>query len=135
MSWRSRPEMVVEPIITRAIYRPLMLRPEVLSQSLHFVVASVAAAGVALDLHCAGGNKQPELDGASPLIVAGARIALAASLAQLAVGVWVLFELSPVARGGLTGDAWPATGLFIAAIAVTLGLLHTARDDGAGRYE
>ena len=43
-----RPEMVTEPIITRPIYRELMLRPDVLSQSLHFVVASVAAAGVAL---------------------------------------------------------------------------------------
>ena len=43
---------------------------------------------------------------------------------QLAGGVWLLFELSPVARGGITGDSWLATGLFLVAIAATLGLLH-----------
>jgi hypothetical protein len=118
-----RPEMVVEPTITRDIYRPLMLRPEILSQSLHFVVASVAAAGVAL-IFIARRQRTAEPEGAQGLIVAGARIALAASLVQLAGGIWLLFELSPVARGGLTGDALLATGLFIAAIVVTLGLLH-----------
>jgi hypothetical protein len=119
----ARPEMVVEPIITRAIYRPLMLRPAVLSQSLHFVIASIAAAGVAL-IFIAWRKRTAEGEGADRLIIAGARIALTASLVQLAGGVWLLFELSPAARGGLTGDAWLATGLFIAAIVATLGLLH-----------
>jgi hypothetical protein len=118
-----RPETVVEPVITRAAYRPLMLRPDVLSQSLHIVLASLAAAGIAL---IAIARRQI---GGSPgnirrLMIAGAWIALTASLLQLADGVWVLFELPPDARGVLIGDAWPATGLFVAAIIITLGLLH-----------
>ncbi|HEY4234804.1 MAG TPA: hypothetical protein VGM76_15330 [Lacipirellulaceae bacterium] len=120
----ARPELVAEPVISRAVFRPLMLRPEVLSQSVHFVMASIAVVGVVL---IAIVRRQGGTQAAGPnrLISAGARIALGASLVQLAVGSWVLFTLPPNVRGGLIGDAWPATGLFMAAIVVTLGLLHT----------
>jgi cytochrome bd-type quinol oxidase subunit 2 len=120
----SRPEMVAEPVITRTVFRPLMLRPEVLSQSAHFVIASFAVSGAAL-IVIAWRQRRRQVEDASPLISFGAWIALIASLAQLAVGVWVLFELPQNMRGSLMGDAGPATALFIAAILVTLGLLHT----------
>jgi hypothetical protein len=120
-----RPELVAEPIVSRPVFRPLMLRPDVLSQSLHFVVASVAVVGAALIVIASRQRAVMDQDGSERLISAGARIALAASLAQLAIGVWVLFELPPDARGGLMGDAWPATGLFMAAMVMSVGLLNT----------
>jgi hypothetical protein len=119
-----RPESVAEPILSRSTFRPLMLRPDVLSQSVHFAAASLAAGGIALAM-IAQRQRRGRINGSDHVIVAGARIALAATLAQLAIGVWVLFELPPHARGGMIGDAWPATLLFLAAIAGTLGLLHT----------
>jgi hypothetical protein len=118
-----RPEMATEPVISRAVFRPLMLRPDVLSQSIHFVVASFAVAGTAL-ITVAWRQRRGQEEAANRLISAGARIALAASLIQLAIGVWVLFVLPPAVRDGLMGNAWPQTGLFMAAIVVTLALLH-----------
>jgi cytochrome bd-type quinol oxidase subunit 2 len=126
-----RPEMVSEPVISRAVFRPLMLRPEVLSQSAHFAVASVAVAGAGLVL-VAWRLKRAQEAGADRLISAGAWIALLASLLQLAIGVWVVFELPPNVRGGLMGNAWPATGLFVAAMVITLGLLHSLATTALG---
>jgi hypothetical protein len=131
-----RPELVPDLLITRDLFRPLMVRPEILSQSIHFNVASVAVTGLALILLAARQRRRalPKTDAASQhelatesagrLIRVGAAIALVASVAQLFIGMWVLMELPIRVRNGMLGDDWLATGLFFLAIVGTFGMLH-----------
>jgi hypothetical protein len=129
-----RPELVPESLITRDVFRPLMVRSEVLAQSAHFALASFAVAGLALMIVAARLRRLPtnEPERSGRLIRAGAVIALAASLGQLVVGVWVLLELPLRVRHALIGDDWLATGLFFAAIVGTFGLLHALALAGLG---
>jgi hypothetical protein len=120
-----QPELVADPIISRPVFRPLMLRGDVFSQSLHFIVASVSVAAAALIVIAWRQRRTADKKGSDRLISIGAWIALVASLAQLAIGVWVLFELPPGSRGALMGDSWWATSLFMVAMLATVGLLHS----------
>jgi hypothetical protein len=95
-------------------------------------VASVAVAGWTL-MGLAYKSREPRVKGQQPesvgtdfdgLISAGAWIALVASLAQLAVGLWVLIEMPITTRNLLLGSNWLGTGLFFVAIVATFGLLH-----------
>jgi len=54
----------------------------------------------------------------------GGRMALAAGLAQIPVGVWVLAQMPTSLREQFLAADWLATGLFVAALLVMLGLLH-----------
>jgi hypothetical protein len=138
-----RPELVPESVITRDVFRSLMVRPEIVAQSVHFALASLAVSGLAVMLvvarrrrslqsQSAETNFTADADRAGRLIRAGAMIALAASLVQLVVGVWVLLELPLRVRHALIGDDWLATGLFFAAIVGTFGLLHALAVAGLG---
>jgi len=122
-----RPELSAELSITRNIFRPLALRPEILSQVLHFGVASIAMAGLGLMLIARHERSRAAAStaAANRLMSIGAWIALVASLTQLAVGVWVLVSLPLIVRNGLTGDNWLASGLFLLAIVVFCGVLHS----------
>ena len=112
----ARPELVLDPVVDRGSFRPLILRPEILSQSIHFVLASVAVTGVLL-MWIAGRND-------SHVVRSGARLALLATMAQIVVGGWVLLTLPIGIRNDLTGDQWLATSLFLLALAASLALLH-----------
>lgn len=141
----ARPEIVAETVVTRDVFRRLMLRPNVIASVLHFTLASVAVVGVVL-MHVARGadgrvgtaHRPPApstIGGQCPpygLISAGAWIAFAASLAQLAVGAWVLVQLPGLARNGLIGDDWLATGLFLLSLVVAFGVLHGLARVGLG---
>ena len=121
----SRPELAQEELITRPVFRGLLLRPDLLAQVLHFVVASAAVGGVALmllaDRRRAAEDQAAAVGG---LIAAGGRIALAASLIQLAVGVWVLVQLPGASRWALLGDDWIAGGMFFLAVLAAFGMLY-----------
>jgi hypothetical protein len=121
----AQPEWVHEPLVTRPVFRELLLRPEVLSKVLHFVFASVAVSGVALMLlaqHHA--DRSIAERGHMALVRAGAAIALAASVIQLAVGLWVLVRLPAAARNALMGHDWPATVLFFLSIVAVLAMVR-----------
>ncbi|HEX9595970.1 MAG TPA: hypothetical protein VF982_03750, partial [Anaerolineales bacterium] len=128
----ARPRLTAEETITHAVYRQLMLRPEVLAQVAHFAVAAAAFAGWAL-MCVAHYSRESRVESQEPeesrqgydsLISAGAWIALAASLAQLAVGLLVLVELPIGSRGMLLGNDWLSASLFFVAIMATFALLH-----------
>ena len=122
----SRPELALESVVTRPVFRGLLLRADVLAQVAHFVVASVAVSGVALMLLANRKHVRHETgEAADRLVAAGARIALAATLAQLAVGLWVLVQLRSEARWALLGDDWLAGGIFFVAVLAAFGLLHS----------
>jgi hypothetical protein len=129
----ERPEISSEAVISRPVLRALMMRPEVLSQSLHFVCASLAVAAVLTMAMAWRMHRGSRLDSEAQLLVAaGARIALVASLVQILVGMWLLYALPPNLRGILMGDFWPATALFLAAILATLGMLHSLATTALG---
>lgn len=129
-----RPELAAEETITHAVFRQLMVRPDVLAQVLHFMVASLAVSGWAL--MCVARQERGQestVESQEPkdvttsydrLVSAGAWIALAASLAQLAVGVWVLMVLPITTRYLLLGNDWLTTGLFVLAIVASFAMLH-----------
>ncbi len=136
----ARPELTDAAIITRSVYRQLMLRPEVIANVLHFALASAAVTGLLL-MHLASrqlgrvgiahqplstletGGPCPPYDG--KLVSSGAWIALVSSISQLAVGLWVLMQLPLSARNSLVGDDWLASGLFVLSIGAALGAMHT----------
>jgi hypothetical protein len=137
--------------ITPVVFRRLLLEGGVAARSLHHVVAALAVAGVATMMLatrrglCISPPKitlpetsTPETtmseSNAPAGIVWGARIALAATLVQIPVGLWLLLE-TPERDRLLGGDAL-GTGLLLAAITATFVLLHhlTAAATGdAGR--
>jgi hypothetical protein len=121
----AQPEWVFEPLITRPVIRGLMLRPQLLGKVLHFGFASAAVSGVALMLlaHRHARSRIAERESNS-LIRAGAAIALAASVVQLAIGLWVLLELPPASRNALMGDDWLGTVLFFSSFVAVLGFLR-----------
>ena len=121
----AQPEWISEPMITRPVFRSLLLRSELIGKLLHFGFASVAVSGASLMLLARwhAGAEVAE-DCRSALIRIGAGIAFAASVVQLAVGIWVLLELPTSARNALLGDDWLGTVLFFLSIVATLGMLR-----------
>ncbi len=123
----ARPELADTVVLTRPAILGLMVLPEVIAFVAHFVVASVAVTGNLLMLlarhesTCVDGKSDGDRNN---MVIAGARITMAASLAQLGTGLWVLVELPTPARNGLTGDDWLATMLFVTAIFAVVALLH-----------
>ena len=113
----ARPELTDASIITRSIYRQLMVRPDVFANVLHFTLASVAITGLLL-MHLALSPIDRQL------ISSGAWIALVASVTQLAIGMWVLMQLPLSVRNSLVGDDWLASGTFVLSIGAALGLMH-----------
>jgi hypothetical protein len=122
----ARPDWVTEPTIDRPVFRGLMLRPEMLAKLGHFVLASAAAAGVALMFISRRATGTSSSNQATlRLIATGARLALGASLAQVLVGVWLLTQMPPSASGALFGEDWLASGLFVISIGGILTMLHS----------
>jgi hypothetical protein len=129
----ARPQIAGEETITHTVFRNLMLRPEVLTQTAHFALAAVAFGGWAL--LCVANNcrvkkneksleREESEQGYDSLISAGAWIALAASLAQLAIGLLVLIEFPIARRGSLLGNDWLSAALFFVAVLAAFALLH-----------
>ncbi len=121
----SRPELTDAAIITRSVYRHLMMRPEVLANVLHFVLASAAVTGLLLMHLTSRQAPQSTEQHNSQLVSGGAWIALVASTTQLAAGTWVLIQLPSSARNSLVGDDWLGTCLFVLSIGTAFGAMHT----------
>lgn len=122
-----RPELALEAVVTRDVIRPLLVHPEILSQVIHFGIASLAVSGLATMELAARRHAATAVGHAEPLdrlIQGGATIALAASLLQIGSGIWVLLELPRSARNGLIGNDWWATGLFGLALVGTFAALQ-----------
>ena len=111
--------------ITPTLFREQLLSPAVASQSVHFVLAALAAAGMvvlifSLRLHRRGATAE-EIARVTKL---GARMALVPTLLQILVGMWVLLSLPTTDQQRLMGGDMLPTGMFLFAMATTLGLMH-----------
>lgn len=130
----ARPELSDSLELTHDALREVILRPEVLSLSLHFLLASIAVVGVAV-MHIAAARLPENEAAASALIVRGAWMGLLASLLQFAVGMWVLIALPARSRDGLIGHDPLGTILFVGSILGAIALLHNLAGIALGRVE
>lgn len=120
----ARPEFSGEAL-DRAGYRRLLIDGEVLSRVTHVWLAAAAVTGIVV---VALAMRTSEATLPNPArerhLKGGARLALAATLLQFPVGVWVVLEMSEAAREPLMGGDWLATGLFLIALLFSVQLLH-----------
>ncbi len=125
----SRPEVHHSSVATieevsSAEFRRLLADPEVLSTSLHFLLASVAVAGMAVLLFGLGRQQKTDNPAAGGLCKLGGRIALAATVLQAPVGFWVFMNLPATAQNRLLGDDLLGTALFVAGVSAAVWLMH-----------
>ncbi len=125
----SRPEVhhgSVAPIeeVSSAEFRRLLADPEVLSTSLHFLLASVAVAGMVVLLFGLGRQQKTDNPAAAGLCKLGGRIALAATVLQAPAGFWVFMNLPATAQNRLLGDDLLGTALFVAGVSAAVWLMH-----------
>lgn len=117
----SNPSWTITQVIDRPVLRGLIIRGDVASLWIHFVLASLAVAGVtALVLVSRRGESVWADQSAQRAARVAAGIALGATILQLPVGVWVLSAMSQVARGALMGESPWASLLFLAALLLVL---------------
>jgi hypothetical protein len=107
-------------------FRQLAASGSVISRAMHFTLASVGVAAVAL---MAFTSRQAQKDATNrapweKLLVQAGRLALAAVVVQLPIGVWLVTQLTPSRQRQLLGSDPLAATLLAAAIAATLWLLH-----------
>lgn len=142
----GRPDLLAEPLDRSAVYA-LMTSGEVMSRVVHVWLASLAVGGIHLTWLASETRApaQADIDAPRPIVsadsakpttgehvappthslaVAGGRFALAATIAQLPVGLWVLLQLPDGVREALLGrDLWLASAFWLA-LAAVLRLLH-----------
>jgi hypothetical protein len=120
-------------VLDASLYRQLMLEGDVLSRVVHHWLSAVAIAAIATMILAMHGKQRPIAEGANSaeiaddrnaLVQRAARVALFATMLQIAVGAWVLIAMPDVMQNQLLGEDWLATGLFGASVIAALWLMH-----------
>lgn len=123
-----RPQLSPLPL-DHALFWRVLLMPQTLAMVLHHWLAGISVAAmtaVLLNMVPTPGH-WPAANGASPQVATSkwaGRVALAATLSQLAVGIWLLLAVPAGMQNALLGEDWLATGLFAVAVILALGLMH-----------
>lgn len=111
-----------EPL-PRAVFRGLMVQQELPALAVHVAVTSLAVAGGMLLLLARMWLRQQQSAQAQAVAALGGRWALAGSLAQFPVGLWLLITLPPTGQSQiLGGDTW-ATLLFVVSLSLAVLLV------------
>ncbi len=113
----------------RRLYWQLLLENESLARVAHHWLASVAVTGGAAMLLASRkgayrGNSGDDGQSAARIVRASARLSLIATVLQLPVGCWVLIAAHPLMQEAMLGENGLTTGLFVASIIASLGLMH-----------
>jgi len=111
-------------VINGAAFRRLMIGGETPALAVHIVLASVAMAGILLCGLSLRWMRRGDSVAAERAARWGARWALATSLAQLPVGVWLLLALPTAAQSRLMGESTTGVILFVLAILMALWLIN-----------
>ncbi len=113
-------------VIEGAIFRRLLVEPEVASRVVHSWLASLAVAGCATMVLAVRRADATEaaIRQRRALVRWGAGVALGATLLQPFAGIWLLLHLRPVARYALLGGNGAGTALLAAGLAASLALIH-----------
>lgn len=106
-------------------FRAALVDPEIFSQFVHHLLASVAVVGVAM-MGCALRMERAgrSADDVRRVAIWGGRVALVPTLLQWLAGVYVLLELPARSRSGLMGGDVLGTCLFGAALLGVIVLMH-----------
>jgi hypothetical protein len=112
--------------ITGAQFRRLLLDPEVLSRSTHFVLASFAVCGTLMMWRAARlWTADPtQSDQAKRVAVWGGTLAAIPTFLQLPVGLWVMIKLPRPSMMRLMGDDLGGTVMLVLSILFALYLMH-----------
>ncbi len=104
----------------------LMWQGEVLALTVHFWLASLAVAGVALAVAAVrlAAHDSTQAPAAANLAVWGGRLALVPTLLQIPVGLWVMMQLPPLRQSQLMGRDVPGSVLLAGGVLGALWLLH-----------
>jgi hypothetical protein len=113
--------------LDRAAYRRLLVDGEVLARVAHVWLAAAAVTGVVIAVLAMRTINEAETvpeETRRRLFKLGAWLALAATLVQFPVGLWVVLEMPEAMRMPLLGGDWLAFGLFMAALVLVVHLLY-----------
>lgn len=110
------------PPIDAAAFRGQMVAADILANSCHFWLASLAVTGVAIVWYALR-LRHDDVDAARRVAHWGAFIALVPTLLQLPVGIWLLTTQSPAAQQRLLGDVI-GVSLLGASVVASLSLMH-----------
>ncbi len=119
----SNPRWATEAIIDRPTLLKLMGRHEVVALSFHFGMSSLAVAGITL-LHLISRQNGEPAGAIKSCARGGAVLALVATLAQIPIGLWLLMNLPIATQTALMGASLWASLTFMAALLLSIGLLH-----------
>jgi hypothetical protein len=111
-----------ERVITREVLNHQAMRPEVLAFWVHFTLASIAAAAIIASALAPRDASRPEHE---RLFRRLAGAALAATLAQLPVGVWLLVAGGSAERDAMLGERLVASAAFMGGVIAALALAYT----------
>ena len=116
---------LIDRPLTSAGFRALLVDPEVISRVAHVVVAAFAVAGGAVMAYgMQWARNGTHSAAAAQLVRGGATLALAATVVQLPLGVWLAMALPEQARAPILGGDPLVTGLFLVALVAALALMH-----------
>ncbi len=134
-----RPQLSSLPL-DHALFWRVLLMPQTLAMVLHHWLAGIsvaATAAVVLNMSRVGASNGEALTRGTPGHWPGAnatpavatskwagRVALAATLMQLPVGIGLLLAMPDGMQNPLLGEDLLATGLFVVAVILALGLMH-----------
>lgn len=139
----ERPELWGETIK----FRELLMDRETLARVAHFWFASFAVTGVLAmrPLRARPDKGEAPVPNQAPNdtrsendqrgIIFGARLALAATALQMPLGIWLLTTLPRASQNLVMGRNLLATGLLIAAVVASLGLMHLLASLALGDVE
>jgi hypothetical protein len=112
---------LADATLDRSQYLRFIGEGELVARVVHHWLASLTTAGIAVLLLAARPRRAAvETPNSARASVLGARVALAATLLQLPIGLWVLLGLPPSAQARVLGDELLTTVLFSAAIFSTV---------------
>jgi hypothetical protein len=111
--------------LTSAEFRARLVDGYVMARTAHFCLAAVAVSGMTLVIYSLkkGGSAETTEQTYLPARW-GAQIALAATLLQLPVGIWIILEMGPAASRTVMGGSLVITALFVASLVGALALMH-----------
>ena len=127
------PRWTDKEVLDRETLLGLWARPEILSLWLHFILASIAVgfvAALAASVPCTNDESGAQTAATAPSPadriarpLAGA--ALAATLLQVPVGLWLLFSSDEAAQQSMLGGSWLATMGLAGGVWVSLGVMQS----------
>jgi hypothetical protein len=117
-------------------FRAALVDPEIASQFIHHLLASVAVVGVVM-MGCALRMERAgrAADDVRRVAIWGGRVALVPTLLQWLAGLYVLFELPERSRAELLGGDMLSSCLFVAALVGVIALMHRLAGVAFGETE